>query len=123
MKHEDPQGEGRIRARDEKEDRGMLDDSEEVLGPARRQCMVDGRGEVKQYGSRGKHAASDDFSRTPMPRRIHDEKRGSDQHGGQCNAVADAVREFFTPRLLARGACDRFAHVSFFFGMRFDVSR
>lgn len=59
----------------------MLNDPKDSLGLAKRQCVVNGRGKVKQYGRRGKDTDAENLARISLPRRIDNEKRRPDQYG------------------------------------------
>jgi hypothetical protein len=78
----------------------MLKDPKHLLGVARGQRMVDGRCKVKKYGRCGEESHTNNKPIVSMPCRLRDEKGSSDECRGKTNAMANAVGNFFSLRLL-----------------------
>ena len=81
----------------------MLDYLENLLGLACREGVIEGGSQVQQYHGAGENSRADEESRRSLSRCLHDKKRGANECRDQSDTMADAVGNFFPPRLFTFG--------------------
>ncbi len=89
------QRKGRICTCNKKEDGGMLDNLEKLLGLADGERVVEGRREIEDDHRCGKNIYTSDESGISLLQRMHDQERHSDECSNQGNAMTNAVGDLF----------------------------